>query len=82
MTEMKKKNYRPVSILNCFSEIYETFLNKQLLPFVNRSLSELVFAYRSRYSRRSLSRTLKGPAKKFEITGVRDNGCQWCESSR
>ena len=44
------KNYRPVSILNCFSKIYENFLNEQLLPFVNRSLSELMSAYRSEYS--------------------------------
>ena len=27
------------------------------------------------YSRRSLSRTLKGPAKKFEIAKVRDDRC-------
>ena len=44
------KNYRPVSILNWFSKIYEKFLNKQLLPFVNRFLSKLVSAYRSGYS--------------------------------
>ena len=44
------KNYRPVSILNCFSKIYEKFLNEQLLPFVNRSISELMSAYRSGYS--------------------------------
>ena len=35
------KNYRPVSILNYFSKIYEKFLNEQLLPFVNFSLSNL-----------------------------------------
>ena len=44
------KNYRPVSILNSFSKIYEKSLNKQFLPFVNRSLSELMSAYRSGYS--------------------------------
>ena len=44
------KNYRPVSILNCFSKIYETFLNKELLPFVNRFISELMSAYRSGHS--------------------------------
>ena len=44
------KNYRPVSILNWFSKIYEKFLNKQLLPFVNRFLSKLVSAHRSGYS--------------------------------
>ena len=44
------KSYRPVSILNCFSKIYEKFLNEQLLPFVNRSISKLMSAYRSGYS--------------------------------
>ena len=46
----KIKNYRPVSILNCFPKMYEKFLNEHHLPFVNRSLSELMSAYRSRYS--------------------------------
>ena len=44
------KKYRPVSILNCFSSIYEKFLKEQLIPLVNRSLSELMPAYRSGYS--------------------------------
>ena len=44
------KNYRPVSILNRFSKIYEKLLTEQLLLFVNRSISELMSAYRSRYS--------------------------------
>ena len=46
----KIKSYRPVSILNCFSKIYENFLNEQLLPFVNCSLSKFMSAYRSGYS--------------------------------
>ena len=44
------KNYRLNSILNCFRKTYEKFLNEQLLPFVNRSLSELMSGYRSGYS--------------------------------
>ena len=36
----KIENYRPVSILNCFSKVYERFLHKQLnhlwKPFVER----------------------------------------------
>ena len=28
------KNYRPVTILNCFSKIHETLLNGQLLPLI------------------------------------------------
>ena len=42
--------YRPVSILNYFSKIYEKFLGRQPLPFVNRSLSELISTYGSGYS--------------------------------
>ena len=38
-------NYRLASILNCFSKICEQFLNEQLLPSVNRSISELMSAY-------------------------------------
>ena len=48
--DRNKISYRPVSILNCFSKIYENFLNEQLLPFVNCSLSKLMSAYRSGYS--------------------------------
>ena len=33
------KNYRPVTLLNCFSSIYEKFLNEQLLHFAKHSLS-------------------------------------------
>ena len=44
-------NYRHFNILNYFWRIYEQFLNKQLLPFVNRSIYELMSACRySRYS--------------------------------
>ena len=44
------KVYRHISILNYFSKIYEKVLSEQLLPFVNRSLSELISAYRSGYN--------------------------------
>ena len=44
------KNYRPARNLNSFSKIHEKVLNEQLLPFVNHSLSELMSAYRRRYS--------------------------------
>ena len=42
--------YRPVSISIFFSKTCEKFSNEQLLPFVNRSLSELMPARRSGYS--------------------------------
>ena len=41
----KIKNYRPVSILNIFSKMYETCLRNCLTPFVNKVLSNFVSAY-------------------------------------
>ena len=40
----KIKNYRPVSLLNIFSKIYERYLHKSLTPFVNSFLSEFISA--------------------------------------
>ena len=44
-----KNNYRPVSILNGFSKIYERFINDKLLSHVNDILSDFVSAYLSKY---------------------------------
>ena len=46
----KIENYRPVSILNCFSKVYEKFLLAQFKPFVNNILSDFIAAYRENYS--------------------------------
>ena len=43
-------NYRPVSILNCFSKIYERFLHNQIASFSNEFLSNFISAYRKGYS--------------------------------
>ena len=43
-------NYRPVSILNCFSKIYERFLHNQIASFSNKFLSDFISAYRKGYS--------------------------------
>ena len=48
----KIKNYRPVSILNVFSKIYETYLFNCLTvysPFVNKVLSAFVSAHRKSF---------------------------------
>ena len=37
----KIENYRPVSILNCFSKVYERFLHEQFKPF-EESLSQVL----------------------------------------
>ena len=44
------RNYRPVSILNCFSKIYERFLHNQIVSFSNEFLLDFISAYRKRFS--------------------------------
>ena len=46
----KIKNYRPVSLLNVFSEICEKFLHDSLSNFTDKILSRFVSAYRKSYS--------------------------------
>ena len=43
-------NYRPVSILNCFSKIHEKFLHNQIASFSKEFLSDFISAYRKGYS--------------------------------
>ena len=43
------KNYRPVSILNTFSKIYEKFIQESITPFVETFLSKFISAYRKTY---------------------------------
>ena len=46
----KISNYRPVSILNVFSKIYEKYLHEDLTNHVNKIFSSFVSAYRKQYS--------------------------------
>ena len=46
----KIKNYRPISLLNGFSKIYERFLHDSLSNFTDKILSKFVSAYRKSYS--------------------------------
>ena len=45
----QKKNYRPVSVLNTLSKIFETVIKNQLVPFFDKCLLDLVSAYRKHY---------------------------------
>ena len=44
------ENYRPVSILNAFSKMYERYIHNSLIPFVDNFLSVFISAYRQTYS--------------------------------
>ena len=44
------KNYRPVSLLNIFSKIYERFLHESLTSYVKTFLSKFIPVYRKSYS--------------------------------
>ena len=46
----KIENYRPVSILSCFSKVYEKFLLEKFKPIINTFLSKFIVAYRENYS--------------------------------
>ena len=43
---MAKKNYRPVSILNSVSKLFEKLIQKQLNPFFDKELSQYLCGYR------------------------------------
>ena len=47
---LDKKNYRPISVLNVFSKIFERFLLNKILPFLSKIGSVFLSAYRARYS--------------------------------
>ena len=42
-----ERNYRPVSILNTFSKIFEKIFKEQLSPFPDKTLSVFIAAYRT-----------------------------------
>ena len=43
-------NFRPVSILNCFSKVYENVIKNELLKSMNAHLSPFISAYRKNYN--------------------------------
>ena len=50
LDENDVNNSRPVSLLNCFSKIFENIMKGQLIPFFKNHLSVFLSAYRSSYS--------------------------------
>ena len=43
-------NFRPISILNCFSKVYENILKTQLVEKMNNLFSPFIPAYRESYN--------------------------------
>ena len=43
-------SFRPVSVLNCFSKIFENVMKGKSVPFIESHLSVFLTAYRSSYS--------------------------------
>ena len=47
---LDKTNYRPISVLNVFSKVFERFILDQLTSYFKNILSEFLSAYRKQYS--------------------------------
>ena len=47
---LKKENYRPISILNTFSKVFERYILGQLMPFFDETMSQFLSAYRKNFS--------------------------------
>ena len=43
-------NFRPVSLLNCFSKIYENYINNHIVNSMSNYISPYVSAYRKGYN--------------------------------
>ena len=43
---LNKEHYRPMSILNIFSEVFECCILEQLTPFFDKTMSQFLSAYR------------------------------------
>ena len=45
-----KKNYRPVSVLDTISKLFEKLINKQFVTYIEQHLSQYLCGYRKGYS--------------------------------
>ena len=43
-------NFRPITLLNCFSKIYKNYINNHILNSMNNYISPYVSAYRKGYN--------------------------------
>ena len=47
---LRKENYRPISILNTFSKVFERYILEQLTSFFNVTMYQFLSAYRKNFS--------------------------------
>jgi exonuclease III/predicted transport protein len=50
LQNIKKENYRPVSLLPVVSKIFERIMQNQMLPFIENILSDFLCGYRKNYN--------------------------------
>ena len=48
--DISMSNFRPVSLLNCFSKIYENYINNYIVNSMSNYISPYVSAYRKGYN--------------------------------
>ena len=66
----KIKNYRPVSLLNGFSKIYERFLHDSLSNFTDKIFSQFVSAYRKSFSSNHVLLNLSKNGRNLYMTKI------------
>ena len=47
--KLSKMNYRPISVSNVFSKVFERYMLNQMMPFFDKIQFKFISAYRSRY---------------------------------
>ena len=46
---LRKENYRPVGILSAISKIFERFMQKQIVGYMENFLSPYLYGYRKKF---------------------------------
>ena len=66
-----KKNYRPISVLSSFSKVFERLLKKQMVPFMESKLSDILCGFREGHStQHALFRVVETIRRCIDQSGV------------
>ena len=66
-----KVNYRPISVPSAMSKVFERLIEKQIVPFIDTKISNLLCAYRKNYSaEHALIRVTEKIRKMLDSKGV------------